>query len=126
MDSQTDKFLEIFNSIDFHKIKDHPNILVAANFWEEERFCAAKTCYKFMRAIDDMIDNHKAKNKLIEPAERKEFVANVDDWLKMIIVSKDCNPMQAELIETVGKFRISLWPMEAFALGNRCALACAA
>jgi len=115
MRSQTDKFLEIFNSIDFHKIKDHPNILIAANFWDEERFCAAKTCYKFMRAIDDMIDNHKAKNKLIEPAERKEFIANVDDWLKMIIVSKDCNPMQAELIETVGKFRIPLWPMEAFA-----------
>jgi len=115
MRSQTDKFLEIFNSIDFYKIKDHPNILIAANFWDEERFCAAKTCYKFMRAIDDMIDNHKAKNKLIEPAERKEFIANVDDWLKMIIVSKDCNPMQAELIETVGKFRIPLWPMEAFA-----------
>ena len=52
MNSQTDKFLEIFHSIDFHKIIDHPNILIAANFWEEERFCAAKICYKFMRAID--------------------------------------------------------------------------
>jgi len=115
MNSQTDKFLEIFDSIDFHKIKDHPNILIAANFWEADRHCAAKTCYKFMRAIDDMIDNHKAKNKLIEPGERKEFVANVQDWLRMIIVSKECNPMQAELIETVEKFRIPLWPMEAFA-----------
>jgi phytoene/squalene synthetase len=115
MNSNTDQFLEIFNSIDFHKIKDHPNILIAANFWDAERFCAAKTCYKFMRAIDDMIDNHKAKNKLIEPGERKEFVANVDEWLKMIIVSKECNPLQGELIETVEKFRIPLWPMEAFA-----------
>ncbi len=68
-----------------------------------------------MRAIDDMIDNHKAKNKLIEPGERKEFVANVDDWLKMIIISKECNPLQSELIETIEKFRIPLWPMEAFA-----------
>jgi phytoene synthase len=115
MNSQTDKFLEIFNSIDFHKIKDHPNILIAANFWEADRYCAAKTCYKFMRAIDDMIDNHKAKNRFIEPGERKEFVANVQDWLRMIIVSQECNPMQAELIETVDKFRIPLWPMEAFA-----------
>jgi phytoene/squalene synthetase len=115
MNSQKDKFLDIFNSIDFQKIKDHPNILVAANFWEEDRFCAAKICYKFMRAIDDLIDNHKAQNRLIEPGERKEFVANVEDWLKMIIVSKDCNALEEELRETVNKFRIPLWPMEAFA-----------
>jgi phytoene/squalene synthetase len=115
MNSQKDKFLEIFNSIDFDKIKDHPNILVAANFWDNDRFCAAKICYKFMRAIDDLIDNHKAKNKLIEPEERKEFVANVEEWLKMIIISKECNAIQGELKETVEKFRIPLWPMEVFA-----------
>ncbi|MEI6049083.1 MAG: squalene/phytoene synthase family protein [Bacteroidota bacterium] len=115
MNSQRDKFLEIFNSIDFNKIKDHPNILIAANFWEPERFCAAKTCYKFMRAIDDLIDNYKAKNKLIAVNERKKFVANVDDWLKMIIISNECNPLQKELKETIEKFRIPLWPMEAFA-----------
>ena len=115
MNSHRNRFLEIFNSIDFHQIKDHPNILIAANFWDDERFCAAKTCYKFMRAIDDLIDNHKAKNKLIEADERKEFVANVDDWLKMIIISKECNPLQRELIETIEKFRIPLWPMEVFA-----------
>jgi phytoene/squalene synthetase len=115
MNSHRDKFLETFNTIDFHKIKDHPNILIAANFWDQERFCAAKTCYKFMRAIDDLIDNHKAKNKLINTNERKEFVANVDDWLRMIIISKECNPLQGELSETVEKFRIPLWPMEAFA-----------
>jgi len=114
MNSQKDTFLGIFNTIDFNKIKDHPNILVAANFWEEDRFCAAKMCYKFMRAIDDLIDNHKAKNKLIEPEERKEFVANVEEWLKMIIVSKECNSMQSELRETIEKFRIPLWPMEVF------------
>jgi phytoene/squalene synthetase len=115
MNSQKDKFLEIFDSIDFHQIKDHPNILIAANFWEAERYCAAKTCYKFMRAIDDMIDNHKAKNKLIEPDKRKEFVANVDEWVKTIIISEECNPLQLELIETIEKFRIPLWPMEVFA-----------
>jgi phytoene/squalene synthetase len=115
MNSQKEKFLEIFNLIDFQKIKDHPNILIAANFWEEERFCAAKTCYRFMRGIDDLIDNHKAKNRLIGVNERKQFVANVDDWLSMIIVSKECNPLQEELRETIEKFKIPLWPMEAFA-----------
>jgi len=115
MNSQRDNFIETFNSIDFQKITDHPNILVAANFWDHERFCAAKTCYKFMRAIDDMIDNHKARNRRIEVSERKEFVANVEAWLKMIIISKECNPQQAELMHTIEKFRIPLWPLRAFA-----------
>lgn len=115
MNSDRDLFLSIFNSIDFNKIKDHPNILIAANFWEEERFCAAKICYKFMRSIDDMIDDHKARNKVIAPGERKEFKASVDDWLKMIINSKDCNPLQKQLIETLIEFKIPLWPLEAFA-----------
>jgi phytoene/squalene synthetase len=115
MNIQTDFFIEIFNSIDFRRINEHPNILVAANFWDHERFCAAKTCYKFMRAIDDLIDNHKAKNKLIAVNERQEFVANVEDWMKMIIASKDCNPEEAKLIEIIERFRIPLWPLEAFA-----------
>ena len=115
MNSQKDNFEEILNSIDFYKIKDHPNILIAANFWDDDRFCAAKNCYKFMRAIDDLIDNHKAKNRMIEPEERKEFVANVEEWLRMIIVSKECDEIQGEIIETFKKFRIPLWPMEAFA-----------
>lgn len=115
MNSQRDKFIEIFESIDFHKIKDHPNILIAANFWDSDRFCAAKICYKFMRTIDDLIDDHKAKNQLINVGERGIFKANVDDWLKMIISSKECNPLQAELIETFEKFLIPVWPMEDFA-----------
>jgi phytoene/squalene synthetase len=115
MNLQRNKFLEIFNSIDFQQIKDHPNILIAANFWDDERFCAAKICYKFMRAIDDLIDNYKAKNRLIKPEERQEFVANVEEWLKMIIISKECNALQGELRETIEKFRIPIWPMEAFA-----------
>jgi phytoene/squalene synthetase len=115
MNSQRESFLKIFNSIDFKKIKDHPNILIAANFWDEERFCAAKICYQFMRAIDDLIDNYKAKNRLIQPEERKEFVTNVEEWLKMIIISKECNALQGEIKETIEKFRIPLWPLEVFA-----------
>ncbi len=115
MKSQRDIFLEIHNSIDFDKIKDHPNILIASNFWEQERYCAARTCYKFLRIIDDMIDDHKSRNKFIAPDERKEFVSNVNEWLKMIIVSEECNPAQQELVETIRRFRIPLWPLEDFA-----------
>lgn len=115
MSLQTEQFLEIFNSIDFQQIKDHPNILIAASFWEKERYSAAKTCYKFMRTIDDLIDNHKATNKLIAPGEREKFMADVNEWLKTIIVSEDNNPLQKKLISIIERFRIPLWPLEAFA-----------
>lgn len=115
MNSQKDNFLEIFHSIDFNKIKDHPNILIAANFWDADRFCAAKICYKFMRTIDDLVDDYKAKNKFIAPGERTKFIANVEEWLKMVIISDECNPLNTELRETIEKFRIPLWPMEVFA-----------
>ena len=115
INSQREQFIEIFNSIDFNKIIDHPNILIAANFWDDDRFCAAKTCYKFMRAIDDLIDNYKAANRMIANEKRKEFVADVNEWLKTIIISEDCNPEKAELIKTIERFNIPLWPLEAFA-----------
>jgi phytoene/squalene synthetase len=115
MEKHKEQFLEIYNSLDFHQIKDHPNILIAANFWEADRYCAAKACYKFMRAIDDLIDNHKAEHKLIDPSEREKFLSDVEKWLQLAIASDDFNPLKAELLATIEKFRIPLWPMEAFA-----------
>lgn len=114
-DSERLHFLEVFHSIDFHRIKDHPNILIAANFWDEERFCAARVCYKFMRAIDDLIDDHKAGNVTIKPGERDNFSIDVEKWLHTFTVSEDCHPFGNELKETIRTFRIPSWPMEAFA-----------
>ena len=58
-----EEFIALFETIDFEKIIDHPNILIAANFWDEERYQAARICYRFMRTLDDLIDNHKAEHK---------------------------------------------------------------
>jgi phytoene/squalene synthetase len=115
MKSLKETYLEIFESIDFEKIKDHPNILIAANFWEADRFSAARTCYKFMRAIDDLIDDHKASNKVISPDERQLFVNDVEKWVSMIFDGNVSSPDQAELTETIRKFVIPSWPLEAFA-----------
>ena len=115
MDKQKEKFLETYRALDFNEIKDHPNILIAAAFWEDDRYCAAKSCYKFMRAIDDLIDDHKAQHKLIHNGERTRFLTDVNDWLRMAVINDDCNPMKKELMETLHRFRIPLWPMEAFA-----------
>jgi phytoene/squalene synthetase len=114
MKALKDTYLEIFESIDFEKIRDHPNILIAANFWEADRFRAARTCYKFMRAIDDLIDDHKAASKVITPDQRQQFVDDVEKWVSMIFNGNISSPDQAELTETIRKFLIPSWPLEAF------------
>jgi phytoene synthase len=115
MNALQEKYLEIFNSIDFEQIKDHPNILIAARFWDEKRYGAAKTFYRFMREIDDLIDNHKAAHKIITESEKLHFTEDVNNWLRMIMTGNSNNPLQKELTETVTKFRIPSWPLEAFA-----------
>jgi len=115
MNSTSNDFLTIFNSIDFAKIKDHPNILIAANFWEEERYHAARFFYKYMRAVDDMVDHHKAKHKRISLDERKQFTENVKEWLTLIHASPTSNPVIRELLDLADIFHVPLAPMEKFA-----------
>jgi len=109
------KYLEIFNSIDFEGIKDHPNVLIAASFWDENRIEAAKTFYRFMRSIDDMIDNHKAVHGYINEDEKKQFTEEVNNWLKTILDGNGIDQLHQELTKNILKFRIPVWPLEAFA-----------
>jgi phytoene/squalene synthetase len=111
----TDQFMALFESIDFNRIIDHPNILIAANFWDNERYCAARTCYRFMRALDDLIDNHKAAHKGISETERDSFREDIRQWMGMLKRGLSSTPFNNELGYTVEKFRIPLWSLEAFA-----------
>ena len=113
--SEISLYWDIFHSINFDKIIDHPNILIAAHFWEPERYEAAKACYKFMRTIDDLIDNFKTEHKTIAPTEKAQLENNVNSWINTILLAAQNNPEQTELIETVTKFSIPSWPLEAFA-----------
>ena len=106
---------EIFDSIEFDKIVDHPNILIAAHFWEKERYEAARTCYKFMRDIDDLIDNYKTEHNTIAPIEKENFENHVNIWINTVLNQTQYNSTQKDLIETVQRFRIPSWPLEAFA-----------
>ncbi len=108
-------YLDILNRIPIDRIHDHPNILVAAGFWEEERFRAAKTCYAFMRKIDDMIDDYKARHKRIDEKDREKFTRKVDEWLQMIKTNSRPKPFQKELVSTIKEFSIPVWPLENFA-----------
>lgn len=115
LQTQTDLYLTIFDSIDFEKIVDHPNILIAAHFWDKERYQASKNCYKFMRTIDDLIDDYKTEHVTIAPEKRAQFEADVYRWINTIAGASKNNHLQAELIETVERFSIPFWPLEAFA-----------
>jgi len=113
--TRNDLYVDIFDSIDFPKIIDHPNILIAARFWEPQRYQAAKNCYKFMRAIDDLIDNYKTEHLTIAPENKAQFEADVYLWINTIMETSQNNPAQAELIKTIQRFCIPFWPLESFA-----------
>lgn len=108
-------FLNLFQKIDFEKIIDHPNILIAAAFWEEDRYQAARVCYKFLREIDDLIDCHKSVHSMIHSDDRKKFTENVESWIHMVRNQNALDEKHQVLIETVLRFHIPAWPMEAFA-----------
>ncbi|HET9571784.1 MAG TPA: squalene/phytoene synthase family protein [Bacteroidales bacterium] len=115
MNDQTATYLNIFNAIDFEKIIDHPNILIAANFWDSDRYKAAKVCYKTMRYIDDLVDHYKTEHPVISEAEQKQLTIDVNNWLSLLKSgSQEAIPNQ-ELLETFATFKIPIWPMEAFA-----------
>ena len=107
--------MAIVESIDFDKIVDHPNILIAANFWDNERYGAARTCYRFMRALDDLIDDHKASHKGIGENEREGFISDIREWMGMLSKGIRETPFNNELGYTVEHFRIPMWSLEAFA-----------
>lgn len=110
-----EQYLKIFEKIDFNKIIDHPNILIAAAFWEDDRYQAARTCYKYMRAIDDLIDCHKSTHARIAESEKKQFQKSVENWIAMARNAGASIPGQNELLDTIRKFHIPVWPLEAFA-----------
>lgn len=115
MNEQTATFLNIFNAIDFEKIIDHPNILIAANFWEADRYEAAKVCYKVMRHIDDLVDNYKTEHPVITEVEQKQLTADVENWLAYLKNGASDAITDQELLDTFLTFKIPIWPMEAFA-----------
>ena len=102
---------EIISNIAFENIKKHPNILIAARFWDDRRYHAAKVCYTFMRMIDDYIDDRKATGKEISCLEKEELSEKVNSWIECLDISSGNDPFYSELTETVSTFKI---PLELF------------
>ncbi|OPZ97022.1 MAG: Squalene/phytoene synthase [Bacteroidetes bacterium ADurb.Bin416] len=107
--------LALFETIDFNAIKDHPNILIAANFWDEERYQAAKTCYTLMRAVDDLVDNFKTEHPVLTESDRDELMEGVNTWVSRLLDGAKTGGEHQAIVETFERFKIPLWPMRSFA-----------
>ena len=105
----------IINSIAFEEIEKHPNILIAARFWDDRRFLAAKTCYRFMRMIDDHIDDRKAKDEAISCLEKEVLTNKVNSWIECLVSNPENDPMIKELTDTISTFHIPLQLFHNFA-----------
>jgi phytoene/squalene synthetase len=108
MNSLENVVAETFSKIDFQRIKDHPNILIAARFWEEDRYEAAKTIYRFMRYIFDMIDDRKALDDMLSCIEKKMYADQVNAWIDCLGLDQTGDPIFGEVTETIHRFRIPL------------------
>lgn len=102
--------------IDFENIEKHPNILIAASFWDEKRYHAAKVCYRFMRMIDDLIDDRKALDESISCLEKEELSEKVNSWIDCLDQEAADDPFYRELVHTISTFKIPLQLFHNFAL----------
>lgn len=98
----------ILDHIDFESITKHPNILIAAKFWDEERYHAAKVCYKFMRAIDDLVDDRKAELATFSDEEKQLLTEKVNNWINCLDEFRSVDPFVEEVIDTIARFKIPL------------------
>lgn len=99
-------FNTLLQKISLEEIDKHPNILLAAQLWDNERYNAAKVCYKFMRHLDDLVDNRKATGKIINCMEKKQFAQLIEEWLTCLVHPAKNNALFHELNDTIQKFQI--------------------
>lgn len=111
----TKEMESLIKNIDFDNIEKHPNILIAARFWDDNRYNAAKVCYKFMRMIDDYIDDRKATGQEISCLEREELSSRVHHWIECLQGSEEDDPFFQVLVQTIETFRIPLQLFHNFA-----------
>ncbi len=99
---------ETLGKIDFHHANDHPNILIAARFWDDDRYQAARTVYRFMRYIDDMIDDRKALATALTCMEKKLYADQINAWIDCLALDQSLDPFSREVTATIRRFRIPL------------------
>jgi len=110
VDSVSADDFDFTDEIDFRKVLKNPILDIAARLWEDERYEAFKTCYRSMRAIDDLIDGVKSQGGTPSEAEKGRLASRVNGWVQAIEDGSHNDVYQRKLAETLERFRIPLWP----------------
>jgi len=110
MQAQNTNHFDFARKLNFQQVFTKPILDIAAQFWEDERHDAAKICYRSMRVVDDLIDNRKAVAHRISEVEKQKSTAMVNDWVEAINGAMPCDSVQKQLVETITRFQIPLWP----------------
>jgi phytoene/squalene synthetase len=98
------------DEIDFSQILKNPTLDIAARLWEDERYDAFKTCYRSMRAIDDLIDGAKSHGGTQSEAEKRHLASKVNEWVCAIEDGQHNDDYKRRLAETLERFRIPFLP----------------
>lgn len=109
---QKSKYFDFVHDLDFEQILTNPILDIAASVWDEERYDAFKVCYRSMRIIDDLIDDRKAIGEDISETEKRQFENAINALVGSLSNGQQYDPVQQQLVETIEKFDIPLWPWQ--------------
>jgi len=103
-------YFNFTEELDFRKVLKNPILDIAARLWEDERYEAFRTCYRSMRAIDDMVDGVKSQGATLSEVEKGHLASRVNEWVQAIEEGQHDDAYQRRLAEIMERFRIPLWP----------------
>ena len=112
--AQNAKHFEFARNLNIQHILTNPIMDIAARVWEDERYDAAKICYRSMRVVDDLIDTIKSGRYGLSEDEIQKLTATVNHWVEGINNSIPQDALQKQLIEIIKRFQIPLWPWRSF------------
>jgi phytoene/squalene synthetase len=98
MRAQYQSDYDFVKKLDYQLVLSNPILDIAAQSWEKERYEASKVCYKFMRVVDDLVDDAKASGKSPELGGLKAVN----------------RALQSQLLQIRERFHIPLWPWQKF------------
>jgi phytoene/squalene synthetase len=107
--------LDFSLDLDFEAILTNPILDIAARFWENERYEAFRVCYRSMRVVDNLVDDRKATGQRLSKSEKTQFRRMIFGWLEALEQGERQGGVQTELLDTIKRFQIPIWPWQKLA-----------
>ena len=108
--SSPDNRLDFAAQLSFDEILSNPILDIGARVWEPDRYDAFKVCYRSMRRIDDLVDNRKEGGQPLTPDEIEKYESILAEWLEAVERGEEQPGFQQELLDTIRRYAIPLWP----------------